>query len=383
MKYIITFVCLFSCFLLSNTQTYTYTYRPMTQRTINFGDDVCYYKDISNDSYFTYVKPCEEGKECVSISSTSSGYDIHVCQEISNEKYDNEGATCETKAYLAGLDCTGYSCNNEAKCYNICPTNKVYDHVNDRCVDDPGFCYEYEYNSDGTYKITNAPHFYKNYYDNYGEKKCIQLELERTGSTSTIYQVKKELTNYIASIDDGNYIKASASNLKYCKSGYALYFYGNGKLENPNTDNKSGEPLYLRCVTVLGRDKYGVIKYKIGDEGEKFYDERKLTLNGKNSLYGNDDNLMLKLGFFKNYKERLDSLGCRETGDCEDYELCKWDFFYKYPDAYYLYQNEPQVLEYLMQNYGCKFKAKHTSPTGSSNLLNIKYLTLLSLLLLF
>ena len=378
MKYIITFACLFSCFLLSNTQTtYDYSYyKPMKQRTINFGDDVCHYKDISNDSYFTYVKPCEEGKKCVGISSTSSGYDIHICQERSNEEYDNEGATCETKDYLMGLDCTDYNCNSESKCYDICPTNKVYDHVNDRCVDDPGYCYEYEYDSNGALKVNP----YTNYYDNYGNKECVQLELERTGSTRTIYQVKKELTNYIASIDDGKYIEDDPSNLKYCKSGYALYFYGNGQLKNPNTDSigKDYEPLYLRCVTVLGRDKNGIINYEI-DGGKGFYDENQLP-SGK-SLYGNDDNLMLKLGFFKNYRERLDSLGCRETGDCEDFELCKWRYFYYNPEEYYLYQNEPQVLEYLMQDYGCKFKAKHTSPNGSSYLSNIKYLTLLLLLL--
>ena len=381
MKYIITFVCLFSCFLLSNTQTYAYTYRPMAQRTINFGDDVCYYKDISNDSYFTYVKPCEEGKECVQLGTSFSGYDIHVCQERSNEEYDNEGATCETKDYLAGLDCTYYNCNSEKKCSNICSTNQVYDYANGRCVDDPGICDEYEYETNGAQK---AHSYTDKRYDNYGNKECVQLELQTTGSKSTIYQVKKELTNYIASIDDGNYIKDSSNNLVYCKSGYALYFYGNGKLENPNTDSnlKDNEKLYLRCVTVLGKDKNGIIKYKIGDEGEKYYNPSILEEDKNKVLYGNNDHLMLKLGFFKNYKERLDSLGCRETGDCEDYDLCKWKYFYYHPEEYYLYQNEPQVLEYLMQKAKCKFKPKHTSPTGSSNLLNIKYLTLLSLLLL-
>jgi hypothetical protein len=347
---------------------------------MNFGDDVCHYKDISNDSYFAYVKPCEEGKKCEQLSSSVSGYDIYICQERSNEIYDNEGATCETKDYLSGFDCTGYECNSESKCYDDCPTNKVYDHVKDKCVDDPGICFEYEYDSNGDLKTSP----YTNYYDNYGKKKCIQYELEKTGKKGKIYQIKKKLTNYIASIDDGNYIADDASNLKYCKSGYALYFYGNGKLENPNTDSafRNSEPLYLRCVTVLGKDQKGIIKYKIGDGGEeKFYNPTLLTQKSK-YLYGySDAHFMLKLGFFKNYKERLDSLGCRETGDCEDYELCKWDYFYNHPDEYYLYQNEPQVLEYLIQKDGCKFKAKYTSPNGSSNLSNIKYLTLLLLLL--
>ena len=115
-----------------------------------------------------------------------------------------------------------------------------------------------------------------------------------------------------------------------------------------------------------------------------FYNDD-LLVSKSLSLPGNNEHLMLKLGFFKNYKERLDKLGCRETGDCEDFELCKWKYFYYNPEKYYLYQNEPQVLEFLMQTElsGCKFKAKHTSSNGSNYLSNIKYLTLLSLLLLF
>ena len=58
MKYIITFVSLFSYILMSKTY---YTYRPMTQRTINLRYDVFYYDDISIDARFAYVKPCEEG----------------------------------------------------------------------------------------------------------------------------------------------------------------------------------------------------------------------------------------------------------------------------------------------------------------------------------
>ena len=32
--------------------------------------------------------------------------------------------------------------------------------------------------------------------------------------------------------------------------------------------------MYLRCLTVLGRDKEGIIKYKVGDREEKFYTQR-------------------------------------------------------------------------------------------------------------
>ena len=378
MKNNLAFISLFLCFLLSNTQTYTFTYMPMKKRTINFGDDVCYYKDISNDSHFIYVKPCEEGKECTSISTTSSNYDIHVCQEISTEKYDNEGATCKTYDFLNGIDCTGYSCNKDSKCVTTCQKNQFYDSIDNKCIDtDPGICTEYEFESNGSKK--SQP---KKSYEYFNNKECVQIELKKTESKLNIYQIEKVLPNYLVSLDDGKYIDDVYDQF-YCKSGYALYFYGNGELENPNKDNPYNEELYPRCVTVLGRDKNGVIKYKIGDGEEKYYDPQKLYQNSSKRLLYNDKYLMLRLEFFEKYKNQLESLGCKDKDECEDNELSKWKFFYYNIEYYYLYQNEPQVLEYLIQNNGYKYKAEHTSPTDSSSLLNIKYLALLSLLFLF
>ena len=201
----------------------------MTQRTINFADDVCYYEDKSNDSHFAYVKPCEEGKECFAISSTLSDYAIRICQERSNEEYDKEGLTCETKESIIGFDCTDYGCNEESHCYDECQTYKVQEYANNRCIEDPGMCFEYKYDSIGDQINKYLSYEYKNAYSIYGKKKYVQLVLEETKSTSTIYQVKKTLTNYEAGIDNGIYIESNLSYLKYCKSGYALYYYGNGK----------------------------------------------------------------------------------------------------------------------------------------------------------
>ena len=373
MKYNIAFIC-----LLLIAESTEYIYRPMTKRTKNFGDDVCYYVDQETQyPYYAYVKPCEEGKKCVSLGTDF--FDIRKCQDAYDEEYDNEGTTCETKDYspLIGLDCTGYTCNQDAKCKETCLKNQVYDFINDRCLDnDPGYCKEYEFEANGSKKT--AP---KNQFSNYGQKQCVQIELERTANSLTIYQTKKELTTYLASVEDGNYVKDGY--YIYCKSGYALYFYGNGELKNPNTDNPDNEEMYLRCVTVLGRDKNNIIKYKIGDSAEKYYDlnvfsdnRRSKSLTGSTNQY-----LMLKLDLFKKFKERLDKLDCRGTGDCEDNELNKWHFFYDRPDYYLLYQNEPQVVEYLIQTQ-YKYKAEHISP-ASSSLLNIRYLILLSLLLIF
>ena len=400
MKYIIAFIYFFSCFLLTTSSTPpTLYYRPMTKRTVNFGNDVCYYEDTATDfPFYAYVKPCEEGKKCVALVTSSSSYsefNIHFCQEYNFEIYDNEEKTCETKDRFPGLDCTGYSCGSEEKCYNNynCHSNKVsyYDNNDNKhkCADNPGYCLEVEFdNSDGSEKSR------KEFTSFDGNQHCILYELQETKSPSQKYQVKKQKYASIASIDDGNYIVAtsgtlgnpSEANHLYCKSGYALYFYGDGKLKNPNNDANFGdrEQMYLRCVTVLGKDANGIIKYKIGESGdEKYYNpDSTIFPTGTYPLYGNDKYLMLRLGFFKNYKERLDKVGCSDPGDCEDNDLIKWKFFYDNPEYYYLYQNEPQVLEFLLQEYNPKYKAKYTSPDGSS-LLNIKYLTLLSLLLLF
>ena len=388
MKYIIAFICLFSCFLLITTATANdFNYRPMSKRTVNFGDDVCYYEDLATDfAYYAYVKPCEEGKRCVALAQGFSDFNIHFCKEYISEVYDNEGATCETKSRFSGLDCTGYLCNSDSKCYYTCPLNQVSYIDNDgstKCIDNPGYCLEVEF--DGTTGIGTTSKSYTSYDIT---KNCVKIEPVETKLKSSIYQIKKKSYASIASIVDGEYIERnnpsdpSEANQLYCQSGYALYFFGNGKLENPNTDNigRYNEPMFLRCVTILGKDSKGIIKYKIGENGEeKYYNPSQLS--GYYLNY-NDEYLMLRLGFFKNYKERLDKVGCTDTGDCEDNELIKWKFFYDNPEYYYLYQNEPQVLEFLIQRYDSKYKAKHTSPDGSS-LLNIKYLTLLSLLLLF
>lgn len=66
------------------------------------------------------------------------------------------------------------------------------------------------------------------------------VELEIESSDSKTYTRKKIKSNYRANIDDGKFIDDNdAENLKYCKSGYTLYFYGNKKLNNPNIDNLS------------------------------------------------------------------------------------------------------------------------------------------------
>ena len=396
MKYFLVF-SLFSCSLLATTFSptpilpptssftssptyYDYVFKPMKDRDRNFGNDVCFYKNTSSYSYDAYVKPCEEGKTCKILSTGTSAYEIYTCQDSYKEVYNNVGESCTTKDEkddpLPGIDCTGTICNSDSKCLNSrqCPKNQFLD-KEDNCQSSyPGYCKEYEFDTNGSPTLKTS-------YKPFDGKDCIQIDLKQTNNAGKIYQKEKVWANYYASIEDGKFIENYSRSLFYCKSGYALYFYGNGDVKNPNTAASNSEELYLQCVTITGRDANGILKYKIGDGDEKYYNPDKYTPTST-VLNPDDPYLIKKLEFFKHFRERLEGLDCKETNNCEDNELSKWLFFYYYPEYQFLYEKEPQVLEFLIQIHGFPYKAKHTSPDASS-FLNIKYLTLLALLLLF
>ena len=63
-----------------------------------------------------------------------------------------------------------------------------------------------------------------------------------------------------------------------------------------------------------------------------------------------------------------------EPKTCRDNELRKWYYFYENPEEYLLYRNEPQVMDYLVQQ---------DYPTYTSNSSRFLNLSILSLLLIF
>ena len=369
MKYIQTVLILCSAFIFISSTIY----KPMTKRTINFGDDVCHYCDKEHTSGIEYVKPCEEGKKCTDISVTNSDYDIYICQPYEEEYYDNKDKACEES-----ISCTSqYFCGSSGSCKaDICPYGQIQDTSKNSftCMAEPNYCEEYDYPSNNPTKS----------YELLTSKECVEVELKADNNNKN-YEIEKVKFNTIASIEDGQYIKDSSRGayIPYCKNGYALYFYGGQNLKSPGGTN---EKMFLRCVTLLGRDEKGIIKYKIGNGDEKYYDPDDLPSTYKNSFksFGlNDKYLLTRYDIFKNYKQRLESISDCTVLNCEDDELNKWYYFYYNPQEYILYQNEPQVMEYLVQKTYKKYKAKYTSPYESSFLLKIKYLALLSLILLF
>ena len=380
-KSILVFIYLFSSSLSD-------IYKPMTKRTKDFGEDVCRFTDSSEN--IIYVKPCREGKKCESLGT--SYYNIYSCLDIGSE-YSNLDQNCVTEnnydsssIFGNGIDCTRLSCVND-KCGGTvtvtgqCTENQYRSSDSHSCVSaDPGIC---EDNSDPSNPITYT-------YEVNVNKECVQLELQSNDGNKT-FSIKKIKYNYIASIEDGEFINDNnPGNIMYCKNGYALYFYGNKQLKNPDTINPTTHKMYLRCVSILGKDKNGIIKYKIGNGDEKYYDPIKLPINPSTSqrysLNDDDNYLMTRIEIFNYFKKRVDQLNCRATGCGDDDEIIKWLYFYNNPEEYVLYKNEPQIIEYLIKERfrQYNYKVYHTSSTESSSILNIKYLiAILSLLLLF
>lgn len=387
-KYIIAFAIFLSSCILGANSAY---YMPMTKRTINFGEEICRY-DEYKDAYtsmnlVTYVKPCEYGKICTPVNSNY--YNLYACKPL-DEDYDNSGKPCLTKEnsnVADGIDCTGNSCIKETgTCGQYCSDGQVRDLLKTTftCVNNENICLEFK--SDGV-SLDKSYQSAKN-------KDCVEIELE-ADSNGKNYKIKKVYSNYIASIDDGKFIRYDYQR-EYCKSGYALFFFGNGQLANPDKDNENSEKMFLRCVTILGRDSSDIIKYTIDNGDEMYYDYKKLSsLASPSSLYGEsyktiisriatDNDLKLKVDLFKDYKEKMDQLNCRETGCEEEIEVKKLKYFYENPEEYLQYKDEPQVVEYLIKELGgdSTYKPKYTSSNGS-NSLNISYLmALLSLILL-
>jgi hypothetical protein len=231
-KYIIALaIFLSSCILGTNSEYYM----PMSKRTINFGEEICSYQEYKNEltqKYLVkYVKPCEVGKKCMPINS--GYYNLYACKLI-DEVYDNSGKTCLTKdnpSIANGIDCTQEDCVKETgTCGQYCSDGKVQNLLEKTtftCVNDENICSEYK--SDGD--------FNKNYASG-KNKDCVQIELEADNNGKN-YKIKKVYSNYIASINDGLFINDYKMN--YCKSGYALYFFGNGQLVNPDTTDENSE----------------------------------------------------------------------------------------------------------------------------------------------
>jgi hypothetical protein len=195
------------------------------------------------------------------------------------------------------------------------------------------------------------------------------------------YVVKSTDMNYIGEVEDGNPVE----NPKACKSGYALEFYRNGERTEPTTGSI---PKDLFCVTVKEVEYSSTtstcrIKYTKGTETEYIYNSVRNSANIECNEF-----LMTKLELFQKYLERMNSIKeqCESERHydnpflCNDNELKKLQYFYGHPEEYLLYQNENQVVDYLVQSV---YKTYEAQDLNGITFLNMNYFLLLLLFLIY
>ncbi len=395
-------LCLFKI-SLSDVPIY---YRPMSKRSIDFGDDVCYYEDISNDFKLKYVKGCPSGKSCKLVGTTSDEYKIHTCQNVYSVSKRNSGETCDSGLYecIDSLTCTNKKCTSEPivtpgpspDCTTI---SKQINDGDSICItaqtelqEAANLC---EVRDTGTSTTTTYTH--------YPEMTCLKIEIANKQNVENKYIISKVYAE-IYSIQDGEYVEENHN--EYCQSGFSLYFYEKGQL------NPVGDELFKRCVTVLAIEPISssspdyLIKYKINDGEEHIYDTSKLTVEDKRTIQNrecSDNQIMLKLEIFKHIAE--------EYKKNNSNGLKKWQYLYGNPNDYLLYKDQTDVLDYLIQQDSSfsdyipeKYATNKDSQqitqeseatdttdttntttqdeTGFSRLLNIKYLSMLLFLFL-
>ena len=336
------------------------TYRPMSSRTIDFGDNICYYQEYDSGSNagssIEYVKPCPEGKHCE--STEGSNYQLHTCETL--PKYRNTfNADCSTDFECGtGLKCSG----------SKCVINEIY-HVNDiifHCEDTnklplaqvlPTITFSC-FLPTNTQKSTFENKFYITLED--GTAYYIGLEPYKVPGIIHLKQdsVTKDYdkdyieSSYIGKVEVGQFVEDERA----CESGIALYFYGNEELTKPSDITSATANMYKRCVNLKEVLSDDMIVYSLSDGKEKIYNKNELSSTYKSKLVFSFKSLT-KLEMFKNYKEKLHSIleQCIKDYDytepytCKNNELRKWWYFYSKPEEYMLYKDHKQVIDYLVQ----------------------------------
>ena len=363
-----------------------------------YGDDVCSYTQNNHK----YVKHCKEGKFCdnVHIDTLDQGSigkffeesNIEICQELPNISslytYNEESCTSDFECE-SGYKCIGNVCSvqcNTGFFYssNGCMVNslKGTDGVCIEITERRGESPDYKYSPKEANKVCG---------------KLIFADVPNDNKRG-IYYVNKYEYVYKGGVDDGEYVM----NKYLCKSGFALYFYKDGKSEDPKDDSTTGyfNTMYLRCVTPIsisiGRNGECLINYKINENGETLrynvdklsslanvpstvHDEIDAYCNGNTAKY-----IKLQSEKYREYYTTMTEEERKTCGDldqsnkytCKNNELIKSWFFYNNPERYSAYNDRKKirkVVDYLIQK---------TYPCYSlSQFLSIKFFYLLFLLL--
>ena len=388
---------------------YDAIYLPMDKDS-KYGDDVCSYSE--NEKF--YVKHCEKGKFCLD-SSTIATIDytrgdvekrknLEICEILPN--------VTGLYAYSEGSCTNDFECGENYKCIgNVCTykceANEFYYKAENGvgssgCKDNSqkgsdGICYEITLKRDESPIIKyNSPK------PNKICGKLTFLDDPRTGYKG-IYYINKYEYVYNGEVEDGEYV----TKKELCKSGFALYFFKDGKTEDPRdtSDTTEYNEMYLRCVTPISISKNSQgqcsINYKIGEDGDilryNVNQLNSLTNNLPNTKFntinayctlsdGTTDNIFIKLEHEK-YREFYGNMTEEERktcGDldytnkytCENNELIKAWYFYKNPKEYSMYNERKKIGKvidyYIQKKYPCYSLSKYLG-------INLIYLLILLL----
>ena len=416
---------------------YDALYLPM-EKNSKYGDDVCFYTEKEQH----YVKPCEKGKFCRSANINTLDYtrgnvhetsSISICQDLPNINTfyasSEEGCKHDFECEI-GYKCVGNVCSDKCESGEFyydgfdrptAPTRlsnpndptstytpisaEAFDNTNpydiysiSGCKDNSdkasdGVCYETTLKSDGTRTNKFGPPV-KN-------KICGKLTFDddpRTGYKGIYYVTKYEYV-YKGEVEDGGYV----NNAELCKSGFALYFFKDGKTKDPKDESTTvNNIMHLRCVTPISAslDNNGIcsINYKINEDAEIYrYNVKNLeSLTNKPPYkhigmenYCMDSNSIYTKFIYEKYREFYSKISEEERktcGDldntnkstCENNELIKLWYSHKYPKRYLAYNDRKKigkVLDYYIQSqYPCY---------SLSKFLSIQSIYLLFLLLFF
>lgn len=380
-------------------------FRPISEKNLDFVDDVCYYKDYSQENNFIYVKPCDNGKHCVNIDN--SEYQISVCQNYSNIA-KTYGKPCNYKIECKNdLVCNDYICSLENNTYPYSKSDLVsYDtfyycpSINRITIRNMS-SYANHYNEcKSKYTLENNKYYYQTRYGEHEYYLYVYPEYFQVQGIIELdeYYKKKSIDlAYIGSVNNGNFV----ADPRACKSGYALYFYGSGMLEK-SEDSFYNNEMFLCCVTIEEIDvSEGTLKYIIREGYEsEIYNINKLDSSYRNQFSNHkylqlNKYLMTKLDMFQNYINYIKSYECTEYYDepftCGNDLLRKWWYFYHYPEKYLLYKKDGEVLDYLVQQVYKTYayrsestnKKKENEYNEYNNYIKIKIKYFVYLLLLF
>ena len=408
LKYFFLLTCLLS--------TLNSAYLPFKQNK-EFPDDTCGYSYKDNE----YVKDCESGKYC-----RGRGSDLLRCENIPSE------------IILSSLE---ESCSSDFECENglVCTNQKCLLSIGSSCGagqeivrTQSGYICKitagknYFYTKDFTWKgqasHANGLNGYidGSVYKDQGDPDYLKARgkitfNETTDTTGKIYEPSKIEYSDIGTVEDGEFVYDELA----CKSGFALYFYGNSELTNPY--DSSYNYMYKKCVTLEEVEKfpsssgisYCKIKYSL-DGKSLTYNVNKIgnakTISNSchstlDNYYGENyencfsdigstqksnlcrENLKIKTNIFQEYIGALtdDIRKCTNPEfnnpvsleTCQNNQLRKWGYFYDNPNEYMLYYSDEDkgktVVNFLVQS---------TFPSYQSNsFLNIKSFIILFLLI--